>query len=137
MLYLFNIVPYVVESGSMEPTIETGSLSFINKKFKYENIKEQDIISFKLSSGNNSVRVMHRVIEVTDKGFITKGDANENSDGLTTTKENYEGKNVFSIPKLGYFIKFIQTTKGKIILSILIVIIFVSSFLIKDDEKVN
>ena len=121
----------------MEPTIETGSLSFINKKFKYENIKEQDIISFKLSSGNNSVRVMHRVIEVTDKGFITKGDANENSDGLTTTKENYEGKNVFSIPKLGYFIKFIQTTKGKIILSILIVIIFVSSFLIKDDEKVN
>ena len=31
ILYIFGIVPYVVLSGSMEPTIETGSVCFINK----------------------------------------------------------------------------------------------------------
>ena len=31
ILYAFGIVPYVVLSGSMEPTIETGSVCFINK----------------------------------------------------------------------------------------------------------
>ena len=39
VLYIIGIVPYVVESGSMEPVIERGSVSFINKNFKYEDIQ--------------------------------------------------------------------------------------------------
>ena len=37
-LYVYGIVPYIVLSGSMEPKIETGSLSFINVNTTYNNI---------------------------------------------------------------------------------------------------
>ena len=39
ILYICGIVPYVVLSGSMEPTIETGSVCFINRHAKYNSIK--------------------------------------------------------------------------------------------------
>ncbi len=45
ILYFCGIVPYVVLSGSMEPTIETGSVCFINKNTKISSIKEKDIIA--------------------------------------------------------------------------------------------
>ena len=51
-LYFIGIVPYVVESGSMEPKIQTGSLSFVNKHINYDNIEENDIIAFKVSTGD-------------------------------------------------------------------------------------
>ena len=66
-LYIIGIEPFVVQSGSMEPKIETGSLCFINKLIKYEDIKQYDIIAFKLPTG---VGVTHRVINISNEGFI-------------------------------------------------------------------
>ena len=132
VLYIIGIVPYVVESGSMEPVIERGSVSFINKNFKYEDIQINDVIAYNLPSGS---KVTHRVINITEDGFETKGDRNDLSDGVSTTKNNYIGKNIFSIPKLGYGVKFIQTVKGKAILIILIIVILLGGFLLGDDKK--
>ena len=132
VLYIIGIEPFVVESGSMEPALHKGSLCFINKHIKYENIKENDIIAFNLKTGE---KVTHRVIHITDQGFETKGDFNNSSDGISTTKNNYIGKNIFSIPKLGYAVKFIQTVKGKAILIILIIVILLGGFLLGDDKK--
>ncbi len=132
VLYLIGIEPFVVQSGSMEPAIETGSLSFINKRFKYEKIKENDIIAFETETG---VKVTHRAIAINDKGIETKGDANDVSDGISTTKENYIGKNIFSIPKLGYAVKIIQSTRGKIIFGTFIVVLLASAFLIGEPSK--
>ena len=131
-LYIIGIEPFVIESGSMEPAIQTGSVSFINKHAKYSEIKENDVIAFKLNAG---AKVTHRVIKITDQGFETKGDANENSDGITTTKNNFIGKNIFSIPKLGYVIKLTQTLTGKIILVTIIIIILVVAFFLGDGKK--
>ena len=39
-LYVIGIEPFVVESGSMEPSIHVGSLCFINKHYDYEKINE-------------------------------------------------------------------------------------------------
>ena len=130
ILYFIGIEPFVVESGSMKPTIEKYSLSFINKHIQYQDIKENDIIAFKASSG---ARVTHRAINITEEGIETKGDANSRSDGITTTKENFIGKNIFSIPKLGYVIKLIQTTSGKVILITMIIAILILGFL--EDAK--
>ena len=46
VLYFLGIVPYVVLSGSMEPTIKTGSLCFVNKNISIDKIKEKDIIVY-------------------------------------------------------------------------------------------
>ena len=50
-LYILGFKPYVVLSGSMEPTIKTGSLCIINQNVKYNEIKEKDIIAFRFNNG--------------------------------------------------------------------------------------
>ena len=132
VLYVIGIEPYVVETGSMKPAIESKSLSFINKNVDYESIKENDIIAFKTSTGD---RVTHRVIRVTQDGLETKGDSNDRSDGISTNKRNYIGQNIFSIPKLGYFVKALQTTSGKIMLITIIIVILLAGFLTGDKRN--
>jgi len=122
ILYLMGFEPFVVESGSMKPTIPKYSLCFINKHVQYQDIKENDIIAFKATSG---AKVTHRAINIKEEGIETKGDANNKSDGVTTTKENFIGKNVFSIPKLGLIVKIIQTKPGRIILITMIIVILI------------
>lgn len=132
VLYLFGIVPYVVLSGSMEPTIDTGSLCFINKNSKYEDVKEKDIIAFKLSDGT---LVTHRAIEITETGIVTKGDNNDGADSNQVKKDNFVGKNLFWIPKVGYAVKAFQSTKGKIIVITSIVLLFAAGFLFGENKK--
>ena len=110
-LYIFGITPYVVLSGSMETAIETGSLCFVNKNVKYEDIKKNDVVAYRTDKG---VLVTHRVVRIDENGFVTKGDSNPSQDGYLK-KESYIGKNVFSIPKVGYAVVKLQTTRGKII----------------------
>ncbi len=132
VLYLFGIVPYVVLSGSMEPTIDTGSLCFINKNADYEDVKEKDIIAFKLSDGT---LVTHRAIEITETGIVTKGDNNDGADSNQVKKDNFVGKNLFWIPKVGYAVKAFQSTKGKIIVITSIVLLFAAGFLFGENKK--
>ena len=132
ILYICGITPYVVLSGSMEPKIETGSLCFINKHTNIEKIKEKDIIAFKMSDGT---LVTHRVIEINSDGIVTKGDNNEEADSDIVKKENFVGKNIFWIPKVGYLVKAIQTTKGKIIMITFIILLLASGFLFGEDKK--
>ena len=132
ILYACGIVPYVVLSGSMEPTIETGSICFINKHADIKNIKEKDIIAFKL---NNGTLVTHRAVEITDTGIVTKGDNNKNIDGDNVVEENFVGKNIFWIPKVGYVVKKLQSPKGVVILITCVVLLFVSGLLFGEDGK--
>ena len=132
ILYIFGIVPYVVLSGSMEPTMETGSLCFINKNTNIEKIKADDVIAFKMKDGT---LVTHRAIEINDSGIVTKGDNNKVADSNVVTKENFVGKNLFWIPKVGYVVKAFQTTKGKIITVTLIILLLVFGFLFGEDKK--
>lgn len=112
ILFLCGNKPYIVLSGSMEPNIHTGSVCFINTKVPYEDIKVGDVIAFEAGS----TMVTHRVVNISEEGIETKGDANDVSDAITTTKGNYKGINWLSIPYLGYICQFMQTIKGKIII---------------------
>ena len=132
VLYLVGIVPYVVVSGSMEPTIPTGSLCFINRHTAYSSVKVNDIIAYKAPTGAN---VTHRVVSITSEGIETQGDRNNTSDGFLTNQKNFLGKNIFSIPKLGYAVREMQTTTGKIIVVTTAVVILMASFLMDDTKR--
>jgi signal peptidase len=125
LLFIIGIEPSVVESGSMEPSVHVGSLCFVNKHYSYDKIKEGDIIAFELPGGTKAT---HRVVSKTEEGLVTKGDANKDTDGIVTTKDNYYGKNIFSIPKVGYAIKATQTTRGRIVLITVIIVLLVAAF---------
>ena len=132
LLYIIGIEPFVVISGSMEPSISTGSLCFVNKRVSYSSIKKDDVIAYKTPSGAN---VTHRVINITNDGLETKGDKNTLSDGVSTNENNYIGKNILSIPKLGYAVKLTQTPRGKIIIITFAIVIFLGSILMDDSKR--
>jgi signal peptidase len=129
-LYFLGVTPYVVLSGSMEPTIETGSLCLINSRVKYDTLKKDDVIAFKI----NNTMVTHRLVNINEDGFTTKGDHNNEEDG-ELPRANYVGKNVFWIPKLGYAVRLVQSPNGRIILGAAIMFLFISGFLFGDDKK--
>lgn len=102
----FKVKPCVVMSGSMEPKIMTGSLAFIKENETAP--KEGEIISFR----KGEISVVHRIIKRTDGGYVTKGDANDVEDPGILKQKDILGSFLFSIPKLGYAVKFLQTIKG-------------------------
>ncbi len=108
---------YVVQSGSMEPTIMTGDIIIIHS---LPNYQERDVITFKTE---NERIVTHRIVGIKKEGgekiFITKGDANRSEDEGKTTYKDILGKVVFVVPKLGYFVAFSKTLPGIFVLIIL------------------
>lgn len=130
-LYLMGKTPRVIVSGSMEPEIHTGSLAFIDTKVSYEDIEENDIVAFENENGD---MVVHRAIAVTDGGIETKGDANDVSDGVTTTSDNYYGKYMFSIPNIGYVLFAIKSKRGIIITVTAIVAYILLGYIIGDNN---
>lgn len=122
----FNIKPYVVLSGSMEPVIHTGSVVWINENDK--DVAVNDIIAFRL---DDSIAVTHRVIDIQDDYIYTKGDANESPDLSPITMNQVMGKYFISVPLLGYITVDLNGNIFKVIfyVSIIFIILFANSFL--------
>lgn len=99
IMRVMGMKPYIVLSGSMEPTIHTGGIVVIDTRQK-DNVQPQDIVAFAESNGTV---VTHRIIGGSkEEGFITKGDANDVEDLNGLPAENIIGKYCFSIPYIGY-----------------------------------
>ncbi len=93
---------FIVLSGSMEPSIPTGSLVFT---FRDEQILTGDILTFQ----KQDTIITHRVVGETQDGYITKGDANALADAGAVSMMQIIGKVFFHIPYLGYLISFLQS----------------------------
>ena len=111
---------YTVVSGSMEPAVPTGSLVYI-KYVKPGDIETGDIIAFYGSDAQGSI-ITHRVVSNSNAmgEFITKGDANAENDMSPVTYEQYVGKMVRSIPKVGGIVQTITVGSGKTVLKCVI-----------------
>ncbi len=97
---------FVVQSGSMEPTIHIGDIILVKKSPYYS---QNEIITFYDEKGRI---VTHRIIKKVNEGFITKGDANSTPDVNPVPKEKIIGKVIFIIPKLGFLAYFAKTPLG-------------------------
>ena len=110
---------YIVNTNSMEPTIEVGDIVII-KKVKAEKLNQGDVITFT----QEGEVITHRItkIETEEKStqYVTKGDNNNTEDTLKIKYEDIIGKEILTIPQLG---KAMQLLDSKIILLIIILII--------------
>ncbi|HKL29702.1 MAG TPA: signal peptidase I [Natrialbaceae archaeon] len=110
---------FVVLSGSMEPTASPGD-AIIVEEINPAKIEAGDVIAFQKS--RDGVPTTHRVVTVTgsDSGlaFITKGDANEDTDPAAVPASRVVGRvmtvegHLFVIPYVGHVILFIGTPVG-------------------------
>lgn len=130
--FLLGLRPYIVKSGSMEPSIKTGSLVFVDTKTPFSQIENGDVVAFSL--GRDTL-VTHRVISRTDSMLETKGDNNDVSDGFSVSEENYRGETLFPIPYLGFLFLWIQTKKGRILAITGVVAFFLIDILLAQSEK--
>lgn len=107
---IFGYRFFSVLSGSMEPTIKTGSVIIV-KESTPDQIHKGDIITFKAPNSNNIVthRVNKVIRDLEGFKFETKGDANNAADPALIQKENIVGKTVKWIPKVG---KVVQSIKS-------------------------
>lgn len=122
--------PLVIISGSMEPILKVGGILYY-EKINLDDFKKDDILVYQL----NEHIVSHRIVNINEYGFETKGDNNNSSDSYIVDKNNVIGRgNNWSIPYIGYYADFIYNHKY-----LLIVMIILSYFNIwfnsKKDKK--
>lgn len=106
---------FTVLSGSMEPSIKTGSMVFIRRAQEY---KVGDIITFDVDP-NSKIPTTHRIVEKVKDGFLTKGDNNGSRDGLIVVLPSIRGKVYFNIPYFGLALAKLKEPKWFFILIIL------------------
>lgn len=139
---LIGLQPYVVLSGSMEPTYHVGSLIYV-KEVDYKELKVGDPITYMVSQ---DTVVTHRIIEVlVDEEdpetirYFTQGDANDIPDGSSVHYKNIIGKPVFSVPYLGYVSNYIQNPPGQYVAiaagALLIMMVFLPDIFASDEKE--
>ena len=98
---MFGFHTYCIQSGSMEPVLKTGSLIFTMHP---KNKKVGDIITFQ----KWDVPVTHRVVDIQNGMYVTKGDANIKEDRGGIWEKELLGKVMklpgdrYCIPYMGY-----------------------------------
>jgi len=114
---IFGNLLAVVYSGSMSGTFEVNDIVVIRSQNSYGT---GDIICFK----EGDSLVTHRIVEETQEGYITKGDANNTVDIGAVALESIVGAVVFVIPKAGNVQQFIMSLPGLLVLMAAVIIIF-------------
>lgn len=106
----------IVQSGSMEPEIKTGSIVIIRKS---ENYQVGDVITFGSTSADR-IPTTHRIIsDRVASGVVlytTQGDANNTADQREVREAEVIGKVLFSVPFVGYILDMARRPIGFILL---------------------
>lgn len=122
---IFGRQLYFVITGSMEPDIKTNGVVAV-QNIGYDSASVGDIVAFRsdLMGGQTAI---HRVIEISDEGLVTKGDNNDWPDGGHVTADNYLGEVVYKTNFTASFITGIKQPGGvyRLILVPLLVIILI------------
>lgn len=128
---LWGHKPLVVISGSMEPTLKVGGILYY-EKIDLEDFKIDDILVYKTKDHI----ISHRIVDIVDDGFITKGDANNSIDNNLINKNQVLGKGTdWSIPYIGYYADFIYTHKYLLYISLSIIVVDLLNDFYRDHKK--
>jgi signal peptidase len=119
-----RLLPYqalIVRSGSMSPTIPTGSIVFYTK-IASAKVKVGDVIAFS-KPGDPTEKVTHRVYQIghsaTGEYFTTKGDANGTPDDWRVPAVGTGWIARFHVPAIGYALVDLQSTLARLLLLVI------------------
>jgi signal peptidase I len=119
-----RFLPYqalIVRSGSMSPTIPTGSIVFYTK-IPSAKVKVGDVIVF-TKPGDTTEKVTHRVYHIghsaTGEYFVTKGDANGTPDDWQVPAVGTGWIARFHVPSIGYALVYLQSTLARLLLLVI------------------
>ena len=123
-----------VQSGSMEPTIPTYSVCLVTTRVSYDDLSVGDIVVYTRASDGE--QIVHRVVDITDTGAITRGDANRNDDGVSVTADNLYARYIAHVPYLGHVYNLVRSPIGIAMIAALVIALIVLNIMTaKRDEK--
>lgn len=103
----WNHIPFEVTFESMSPTYKKDELVYY-MHVKSTSIKPGDLIIYDDDEYEHG-RIFHRVTELVDEGYKTKGDGNLQPDNYIVKYADVVGKvQDKHIPYIGFYIKFIK-----------------------------
>lgn len=118
----------IVQSGSMEPTIKTGSIVIVKPAPSYD---VGDVITFG-PTPRGKISTTHRIVAENIKNgletYTTKGDSNDSVDLKGVLQKDVLGKVYLSVPFVGYALTAVKEPIG------FLVLIIVPALLILFDE---
>jgi len=123
--YIYDMKAYLIESSSMEPELCTGDVVIVKKINNINDIKKDDIITFK----NRGEVITHRISSINNiTGKITtKGDKNLTDDIEPINVEDIFGKKVFKISKFSIVEKIVRNVSFWLVIIIIVITIFLKS----------
>lgn len=128
---LWGQKPLVVISGSMEPTLKVGGILYY-EKISIDELDEGDILVYQ---ENNHI-ISHRIVDITENGFITKGDKNNSVDNYLVSNNQVFGKGTnWSIPFIGYYADYIYSHKYLLYISLGIIIVDLCNDVYKEHKR--
>lgn len=104
-----------VQTDSMNPTIHAGDL-VIGRPPKAQSIQPGTVITFRNPTGQ---LVTHRVIQVQETGYVTKGDANSSPDDQPVGAGAVVSIYGLRIPRAGFLAGLLRGWTGLLFLVIL------------------
>lgn len=145
---MFTYIPFLntyqsfaIQTGSMEPIINTGDI-VVTKYISPEDVEVGDIIAFYVDITNDDKDdvVVHYIAEVMeDDGvytFKTKPHISPDQDRWTIEAHDLIGEYQFKVGAIGNVILFLQSWTGRLILLIDIIIIsIIYDIIFKNNKK--
>lgn len=124
----------IVQTSSMEPNIPTYSVCLVTTRVSYDDLSVGDIVVYTRASDGE--QIVHRVMDITDTGAITRGDANRNDDGVSVTADNLYARYIAHIPYLGHVYNLVRSPIGIAMIAALVIALIVLNIMTaKRDEK--
>jgi len=121
---------FTVRSGSMRPQIPAGSLVVVRPAADYQ---VGEVITFK----NAPTPTTHRIQNISEGIYTTKGDANDAPDSEPARREQILGKVVLAVPYAGFPVAFAKSKEGFMLLIVIpaTIIIYGEILNIKNEIK--
>lgn len=116
---LLGMRAFSVDSASMEPTIKEGSLVYVKCGIKFDDYYVGDIVTF--SDDTHQNYFTHRIAEINldERSFTTRGDANNDNDPSAAGYTFAVGKVQLAIPYLGKLSVFLRNKYVKIAVALI------------------
>ncbi|MBQ6841206.1 MAG: signal peptidase I [Bacilli bacterium] len=105
LTYVFNYTGFINTGSSMLPKFKPGDLIIIKKEKSYQI---DEIISY--ISADNYITT-HRIIDIKNDTYITKGDNNKFIDGRPVESDEIYGRLMLIIPGVGTLLSYIWQYK--------------------------
>lgn len=121
-----------LNSNNLNNQFQTYDIIVLEKVENASDLNKYDVIAYRNDQGIN---VIHRIIEIEDGKYVTRGDANDASDKYHPTFNDVIGRYIGKkIPSIGIFIMFLQSYAGIItIISLIYCLIMID----KISNKIN